>query len=192
MSQEKEQPKLGAIGVFIYDIYGELTAPENWNNKNNDKAVGVYVGSEEHRFVIAKENAGSLAWGGTGIDLSDITIGLSDTDGATYTERAINRLTGVIDTNGIAGTPGCEACANYVFPTGQKGYMGSSAEWAMCLNNKALVVEAMSKCGGTSFSSAYWTSTPATKIGIFCHWSSDVMRNSARFYTYNVRAFLKV
>jgi hypothetical protein len=45
MAQEKEQPKLGAIGVFIYDIYGELTTTEDWDEANNDKAVGVYVRS---------------------------------------------------------------------------------------------------------------------------------------------------
>lgn len=44
------------IGVYILDTDNNLTKAGEWNTKNNNEAVGVYVGDENHRFVIAPRN----------------------------------------------------------------------------------------------------------------------------------------
>lgn len=201
MLQEKEQPTLDAIGVFIYDIYGKLTSTEDWDEANNDKAVGVYVGNENHRFVVAKENASdSKVWGGFGkqiegiVTTNDKAQAELDFDGQGNTAKIIEQLNGYTDSAGITGAPAAETCANYIFPNGQNGYLGSTGEWKMFADNKSTIDTAISKCGGSKLSGTYWTST---QVRAHISWyyyhptaviANDYSKNSAA----KVRAFLAV
>ena len=192
---------LDAIGVFIYDIDGKLTAPEDWDSANNNKAVGVYVGTDAHRFVIAKENVSSswISWGGYKKTLESIPTlsnrsqATLDFDGQGNTTKIINELNGYTDSRGILGAPACEACANYTFPNSRNGYLGSAGEWQMCLDNKTAIVEAMSKCGGVTITYNLWTSTQHSDTNSWvCLWGDGYLNHLGRYSTYYVRAFLSV
>ena len=54
-------------------------------------------------------------------------------------------------------------CANFTFPNGKKGYLGSAGEWQAAYDNKSAIATCMSKAGGTALgSNYYWSSTRAT------------------------------
>ena len=45
------------------------------------------------------------------------------------------------------------------FPNGNNGYLGAAGEWQAAFDNKAAIVSALNKCGGSAMSYLYWTST---------------------------------
>lgn len=193
---------LDAIGIFIYDIDGKLTNPNDWDSANNDKAVGVYVGTDVHRFVIAKDDSIiALGWGGGGIEVDNIVTTTKsadaklDFDGKNNTIKIITQLSGFIDENGIAGAPACEYSANYTSSNGKRGYLGAAGEWQMVMNNKYLVNVALSKCGGVSLDATIWcfTSTQYDNKKVWYYdlsgkWISTATKNTK----YRVRPFLSI
>lgn len=145
---------LDAIGIFIYDIDGKLTAPENWNPANNDKAVGVYLGTDTHRFVMTKKSiAGQKKWGGQGVLIQDIVTATStsiselDFDGEGNTRKIVEQLKGYVDSNGVEGAPACEACMNFVV-NNKQCYLGGLGEWRIWENNQQAVDDALFMIGG--------------------------------------------
>ena len=193
---------LDAIGIFIYDIDGKLTAPEDWDSANNDRAVGVYVGTDTHRFVIAKDNSvDSLAWGGYGIEVDNIVTTTNksnaklDFDGKNNTNKIITQLSGFIDQKGNVGAPTCEYCANYTSPNGKRGYLGASGEWQMVMDNKYKVMVALNKCGGSSLEGTSWnfTSTQYDSKNIWYYdLSGKWIASTSKITKYKVRPFLSI
>ena len=161
------------LGIYIYDTDGHLTLSENWDTANNSKAVGVYVGTENSKFVMAPTcNSSGEYWGDTGLAISGIvtsegvTEAQKDYAGESNTNKIITQL-------GIAVTPAAAAyCRNYTFKNGKKGYLWAGGE-AMdaCANQDAINV-AMQKIGGSFMVDNYWTSTQANaskawKCGVY-------------------------
>ena len=117
--------------------------------------------------MISKTDVSSsdLRWGGFGKTVPDIvttrtqSIALLDFDGVGNTSKILNYLTGTND--GYAdGAPAAEACANYTFPSGTKGYLPAMGEWQAVLDNKTSVDTALTLIGGSAIqSSYYWAST---------------------------------
>lgn len=161
-----------SLGVYIQHINGKLYRTEAWtaNGFANDLANGVALVSNECCFVIAKtlSNTSSLKWGGQAQVLDGVvtfeseTAAVLDYDGAGNTSKIIEQLSGYTDNYGITGAPAAEACANYVFPNGQKGYLPSCGEWNMVGIYKSAITSAMNLIGGNGLSkSYYWTSSQA-------------------------------
>ncbi len=142
---------LDAIGVFIYDIDGKLTAPEDWNTANNDKAVGVYLGTDVHRFVIAKSTKEEQSWGGTGKRIISVPNNGNGFDGKGDTSLIIEELADYTDSAGIVGAPACEESISYSLPNGEKGYLPSYQELLMIYNNADVIRNALGKCGGNKY-----------------------------------------
>ena len=178
------------LGVYIYDTDGHFTLSKNWDTANNSKAVGVYVGTENNKFVMAPTyNSLGANWGDTGLVISGIvtsegvTEAQKDYAGELNTDKIIAQL-------GIDVAQAAKYCRNYTFKNGKKGYLWSAGE-AMdaCANQEAINV-AMDKIGSIYMTDNYWTSTQANASKA---WKCDVY-NSKIFqdYKYNEIAVIAV
>lgn len=188
-------------GVYIQHTNGTLYTTTEWTDGgySNDTANGVAViDSTSCSFVIAKENAGtSLAWGGYNKTITDIVTSTSsstavlDFDGEGNTTKIIEQLTDYTDSYSVTGAPAAEACDNYTFPNGSKGYLPSLGEWYAAYNNKTAIVEAMSLIGGTAIAlNNYWTSTQNSSLGSWSlGWTLGRMSYTNKYTTSYVRAF---
>ena len=154
--------KYAPIGIYILDTDEYLTIVDNWNTANNSKAVGVYVGTENSKFVIAPtyDDLNRVHWGSYGTTISgivttpDTTTAKKDYAGETNTDKIIAQL-------GIGNAPAADYCRNYTFKNGKKGYLWSLGEANDAYNNKAAIDAAMRKIGGTAITidNYFWTST---------------------------------
>ena len=154
------------LGIYIYDTDGQLTLSENWNAANNSKAVGVYVCTENSKFIIAPTYIESSAeeWGVNGIvsgiiTTEDTAIAKHDYAGEANTDKIIAQL-------GSGNAPAAESCRNYTFKNGKKGYLWSFGEAYDAYKNKNAIVEAMEKIGGRMMqrTDSHWTSTQASSV----------------------------
>ena len=158
------------VNVYIAHKNGTLYTESEWtaSGNSNDDAEGVCVmRALSGGFIIAKENASDseLAWGGYNKTISGIVTSMSsstavlDMDGIGNTPKIIEQCAGYTS-NGVTGAPAAEACAAYVFPSGQKGYLPAFGELKCVYNNKTAVDSVMSLIGGTGIGSEYcWSST---------------------------------
>ena len=178
------------LGIYIYDTDGKLTLSKNWDAANNSKAVGVYVGTENSKFVIAPTGDNvTKKWGGYGTNISgivtssDSTTAKKDYAGKTNTDKIIAQL-------GTGNAPAAEFCRNYTFKNGKKGYLWSLGEACDAYNNKAEIDAAMSKIGGTALSAIYlWTSTQYSSYNAWLlHWDYGNVNHYNKDYNNYVRA----
>ena len=165
------------LGVYIYDTDGHFILPANWDSANNSKAVGVYVGTENSKFVIAPtHNSSGNAWGDTGLAISGIvtsegvTEAQKDYAGESNTNKIITQL-------GIYTAPAANYCRNYTFKNGNKGYLWAGGEAMDAIANYNAIHEAMEKIGGQSMAYGYWTST---QVNANKAWKCDV--NNSKIY----------
>ena len=191
------------IGVYIYTTDKEFITADDWDTANNDKAVGVFVNDGEHDFVIAKVNArsSSAKWGGYNKLLTSIPAIKSqssaelDFNGQENTLNIIQELNGYEDEKGTIGAPAAEACANYTFPDGTKGYLPALGEWNLAHLNKAEVDNALLKCGGINIfpSAYYWSSTQDNaNYSWELYWDTGNTYSAGKNNKINVRAFCKI
>ena len=182
-------------GLYIYDIDGRFTLPENWNTTNNSKAVGVAILGDDCRFVVAKEDIGEKMWGGYGTDIASLTNYTSKTEAAKDFAGVTNtRL--IIEALGVGNAPAAEACASYSFLNGQTGYLGAAGEWKLARSYKDELNSALELIGGTKMTEgAYWTSTEHSSLYAWYQWfdsDSDLGIPSKGTGNYYVRAFLAI
>lgn len=182
-------------GVYIEDVDGYLYTESEWDGSKTPNGIAVLT--DNCRFVMALQDAYSsyCRWGGYGTEVSGITTttdsstAATDYDGEGNTAAIINALNGTND-GYVDGAPAAEYCRAYTFPNGATGYMGAAGEWQAALDNKAAIISALSKCGGTSMSDYYWTSTQySSDRSWYMHWYSEYLRNDTKYDLYYVRAF---
>lgn len=185
-------------GLYIYDINGNFTLPENWNTANNNKAVGVAIITDNCRFVVAKEDIGKKPWGGYGVDISTLTnytssnSAATDFDGVGNTSKIIEAIGNTND--GYRDGTAAGDCAAYTFPNGKTGYLGAAGEWQVARQNKEDLNSALTLIGGTTMTEgAYLTSTESSSNDVWTQWfvsysalGNNLKRNGSRY----VRAFL--
>lgn len=189
------------IGVFIYTTDGEFITSDAWNSANNDKVVGIFVNDGEHDFVIATQDASDsyFKWGGNDkyitstITIPDSNEAKLDFFGASNTTNIIEELKEYTDDKGILGAPSCEACANFVFPNGENGYLPAIGEWILAHANKTIIDNAIAKCGGINISGYYWSSSKSSKYGSWSfYWGYGYVSSYSRDNSCKVRAFCKI
>ena len=152
--------KYTPIGIYILDTDENLTTVNNWDTANNSKAVGVYVGTDNSKFIIAPTGDNeTIQWGGYGTTISGIVTSTSqyeaveDYSGEANTDKIIAQL-------GTTNATAAEYCRNYTFKNGNKGYLWSLGEALDAYNNKSAINKAMKKIGGASVIDGwYYTST---------------------------------
>ena len=145
------------LSVFIQDTTGKLWTSDAWDGSATPNGVAVLTDACE--FVIALSEVSGIPINSNGY-LSGMNLpvysesqAILDYSGSSNTAVMIS-LYGD-DTNEAAGY-----CANFTFPNGKKGYLGSAGEWQAAYDNKSAIATCMSKVGGTALgSNRYWSST---------------------------------
>lgn len=182
-------------GVYIYTKQDTLVSADAWNSSNNTNAVGVYVGTDSCRFIIAPKDASTSAvWGtyGTSVSSAYDTTTTSDakTDFAGQTNTAA-----IISQDTSTSNKAADYCNSYTFKNGKTGYLPALGEWYLAHNNKAAVDTAMSKIGGTALTTSYyyWSSTQcgsyhAWELG----WGNGHVDLDTKNYSLYVRAFCAI
>lgn len=186
-------------GVYIYDIDGNFTLPNDWITADNSKAVGVAILTDDCRFVVAKEDISTsgIRWGGYGTDVpgvlttTDSSVAATDFDGVNNTSKIIAAIGNTND--GYRDGTAAGDCAAYTFPNGKTGYLGAAGEWQVARQNKDALNSALTLIGGTTMTeSAYWTSTEYSSSNAWYQWfdSNSNLSRSGKIYNVCVRAFL--
>ena len=173
------------VGVWIYDTDNNLTTADDWNTANNSKAVGVAVITDNCAFVLAPEDivSSGVYWASDKSLLSDVVTTTNATD-------AKKDYAGQANTAAmLAVNPIAKACNDYTFKNGKTGYLMSCGEAQALLDNKDAVVEALSKIGGTSITSSYWTSTQySSNYAWYMYWSFGLVSFTDKLSYNYVRA----
>lgn len=176
------------LGVYIYDTDGHFILPANWDSANNSKAVGVYVGTENSKFVMAPTyNSSGEIWGDTGLAISGIvtsegvTEAQKDYAGKSNTNKIITQL-------GIYVARAANYCRNYTFKNGEKGYLWAAGEAMEAIANQDAINVAMKKIGGNSMAYGYWTST---QVNANQAWKCDA-NNSQIYQDYKYNEILVI
>ena len=187
-------------GVYIQHKDGSLYTESEWTAGGyaNSEANGVAILGSDLSFVIAKQDvsAEKLAWGGYKKSITGLLANISlDFDGAGNTMKIIEQCSGYTSNN-VTGAPAAEACANYTFPSGTKGYLPAFGEWETAYDNKAAVVSAISLIGGTEIKNdTYWSSSSTDNNGTYStttNWKYGDSGSSPRQTTKYVRAFTTI
>lgn len=188
-------------GVYIQHVNGTLYTEDEWTAGGyaNSDANGVALLSDTHHgFVIAKDVAphstavstGRVQWGGYGVMIKDIITSsdsskaLLDFDGAGNTPKIIEQLSGYTDSQGVTGAPAAEACANYTFPSGAKGYLPALGECKAVENNYEQIAKLMSLIGGATLLTSSWSSTQYDERYTWLKSlsNSDTRKNDKHYY----------
>lgn len=191
-------------GTYIYDTDGKFTSVSSWKTSNNSKAVGVAIINDNCKYVIAKNDIGvAERFGGTinaktgGILFDSLESPASEKqycNGYEDTLKIVSSYSGT-DYNGRVDTAAHD-CYNYIFPNGERGYLGSSGEWYVIYDHgNSTVNNALTKIGGTAFTNdKYWTSTGAG-LGASMYrltFSSGSLGSGTYGNKYYIRPFLKI
>lgn len=191
-------------GTYIYDTDGKFTSVSSWKTSNNSKAVGVAIINDNCKYVIAKNDIGvAERFGGTingtggGIlfdSLESPAAHKQYCNGYEDTLKIVSSYSGT-DYNGRVDTAAHD-CYNYIFPNGERGYLGSSGEWYVIYDHgNSTVNNALTKIGGTAFTNdKYWTSTGAS-LGASMYrltFSSRSLAVGSYGNKYYIRPFLKI
>ena len=172
------------MGIYILDTDNNLITTEKWDTANNSKAVGIYVGTENSKFVIAPTHnkRKRWQWGGygehiPGVVTTEIYVTANkDYAGEANTDKIIAQL-------GTGNAPAAEYCRSYTFKNGKKGYLWSLGEAQDAYNNKEAIDAALKKIGGIYFEEGYFynTSTQASEYSAWKYrWYDGQSSNSSK------------
>lgn len=146
------------LGVYIQDTTGKLWTFDAWDGSATPNGVAVLT--DACRFVIALSERSSVLINSDGYSSSmNLPIyssgyeAVADFSGASNTTAMISAYG-----NRTSTAPGY--CANFTFPNGKKGYLGSAGEWYAAFDNKQAIFNCMATVFGTAIGDGYyWTST---------------------------------
>ena len=183
--------KLDTEKALIIDSDYNLYTEEEWQEASVPFAnvEGIVVSDGTHRFIIAKSDSGSAAYGAA---ISVTKYGVADFDGEGNTEQTISRW---------PSPPYSEVAAHKArnanaYPTGAHGYLGSAGEWNIVVQNIALVQSLMSAAHADDLSSQYWTSSMGSETGackaFIGQGTGSVKGNYVRDYSNSTRPFRKI
>ena len=182
-------------GVYIYTKQDTLVSADDWNSSNNTNAVGVYVGTDSCRFIIAPEDVStSAAWGTYGTSVSGAYNTTSESMAeADYAGQA--NTAAIISQDTSTSNKAADYCNSYTFKNGKSGYLPAFGEWYQAYYNKSAVNTAMSKIGGTAMNTSYyyWSSTQySSGYAWILNWSNGYVDYDYKSRSYYVRAFCAI
>lgn len=180
-------------GVYVQHIDGKLYTEEEWTSGGfgNDEANGVAVVADEAAFVVGKKEIGNMSWSSVeeieGLPYYSDEEAANDFSGVENTEIMLTK-----DTSGAA-----YACSNYVFGSGDRGYLPAAGEWAIAYRNKAAINGLLTAIGGEEVASTanftvMWSSTNKTSSAAYTiTWNNGKLGGSSKSFFGGVRPFMK-
>lgn len=160
--------KLDAAHALIIDKNYNLYTEEEWyaSNLGIHDAEGIAVSDGTHRFIVSPEEASNgtrYYWGGRNTVIDGLGQGTSDYDGEGNTEKIIAAVTGSDGYFTESPYSAAAVAKSYVFPSGEKGYLGSAGEWGVLDRYFEDIETLLSAIGGSSIiknsSWTFWTSS---------------------------------
>ena len=139
-------------GVYIiHDTLGVRTV-DGWNPKNNQGVVGILLVEDEHRIVVALEDApNKLTWskkrGKVNQPVEELEDAKSDFNGEYYCQNLNS-----------PDFPAAYYCLNYK-KGNRRWYLPSSGELWLIYNHLEEIQSALESVGGEKFNTSYWSST---------------------------------
>ena len=158
------------FGVFIQDTTGKLWTSDAWDGSATPN--GVAVVTDVCEFVIALSNGLKTYIDSTGYSSTLNLLRYSSSSSAIKNYSGLSNTTAMISAYGNDTREAAGYCANFFFPNGKNGYLGSAGEWRVAYDNKVAIDTCMSKAGGTAIPEDY-------------HWTSTRGDNSSGSSTYN-------
>lgn len=160
MYHQRLGTKSPSPGIYIQDIEGYCLTEDEWNKAVGLTPNGIAVVTSNLSFVLAiSEVSSSMAICGDAYTYPDLPQystdyeAFQDLNGANNTER-------MIAVYGSNANYAAGACANYVFPNGKRGYLGSAGEWrAIDLNYVSIAGLLSIIGGGLPYNNYNYTST---------------------------------
>ena len=187
-------------GVLIVDRNGMFYTADEWRKSGieNADADGIAVSDGTHRFVVAKNDCGSRAWGSSSLAVTGIVTttsvsdALTDYNGKANTDAIINQ-----DSNAVAAR---YARKTENFPSGKAGYLGAAGEWDIYYRFSSLIDTLMKVIEGsvinrfTMGQEDRWTSTQrTTETAWYYHFGSDnTVESNNKTYGKLVRPFAEL
>lgn len=152
-------------GVSIQHIDGRLYTQSQWaqNGFTKEEANGVAVIDDAASFVISKTyiEGEQAKWAGSSNVLVDGVMVTTNEEEA-ITDYAGKANTERIVTIGLGGA--ANACLDYIFPNGNKGYLPAAGEFNVLKKYVNNINSAMSLIGGLQFTTkAFWSSTQSSE-----------------------------
>ena len=181
-------------GVYIYTKQDTLVSADDWNSSNNTNAVGVYVGTDSCRFIIAPEDVSTSAvWGTYGTSVSG-AYSDTTTSGAITDYAGQANTTAIISQDTSTSNKAADYCNSYTFKNGKSGYLPAVGEWDQAYYNKSAVNTAMSKIGGTAMNTSYyWSSTQySSNYAWLLSWDYGDVDYRGKYASLYVRAFCAI
>lgn len=145
------------IGIYIFDTDRNFTLVNDWNKSNNKNAVGVYLGTENTKIVIAPNSIAADEWGRNYYEVPGIT--------ADSEQKAKKDYSGKLNTDKIVASGNtyyaAQRCRGYKFINGEKGYLWALGELTDVFNNYPAISKALGLIGGGGLDKSlpYWSST---------------------------------
>lgn len=177
-----------AYGVYIQDTTGKLWTSDAWDGSATPNGVAVLTDVCE--FVIALSEASNIPIDGRGFS-SSMSLTVYPSSSAAVTDfSGSSNTTAMVSAYGNTTSEAAGYCANYTFPNGKTGYLGSAGQWQTAYDNKSAIATCMSKAGGTAFSdNYYWSSARAADLVNYNRfWRLD-WRNGSWLSTYALNGF---
>lgn len=175
------------IGVYILDTDNNLTKADDWNTANNNKAVGVYVGDKNHRFVVAPRNVNNDRY----VQLATVTLNNLTSLPSNDVDAAKDDFNGQVNTDTIIGLAedyrgASYLCKNTAFKNGKTGYLPALGELYVCWGYLSEVNAALQVINGAVLDSRenYWSSTYNTANFFWTKISDVLARKTYDSYFY--------
>lgn len=150
-------------GIYVQGLDGFLYTKDDWN-MTSDQANGIAVITDNCRFVISPDQpSGRFMWSLNG-DKSLVegvnTFSYGDTSGAKQDFRGYENTNAIVKKYGSSSDYAAGYCSNYVFKSGENGYLGASGELFICYQMKEQISQHLLLISGEDFiGSLYYSST---------------------------------
>lgn len=179
-------------GVSIQHIDGRLYTQSQWaeNGFTTEEANGVAVIDDMASFVISRTYAEDYVWSGETNVLIEGVMTTTSVDEA-ITDYAGKANTELIAKAGLGGA--ANACLDYVFPNGNKGYLPAAGEFGVTIKYLNEINSAIGLIGGKPVASKTWSSTQQRQGSAWYLYHSEgsgwTFLSNSKSYKFSVRPF---
>lgn len=166
-AEDPQEDNQLANGVYIYDVFGNYTSPDVWQDTNNYKVIGVALITDNTRALIAShdaEDGNKVVWGPDGLVggvISTESNGSNSSPGKAWDDfSGYDNTKLLVDALAPSDETALKLASNFVFPNGVKGYLPALGEMVDVFSYLDAINKALELIGGDKIvNDWYWTST---------------------------------
>ena len=147
-------------GAYIQDTTGKLWSAEEWDGTATPNGIAVRdkeYGPSDGILLAINPSTSVFYFNTKSISMQTTPSNLIYADYSGY-----SRTVSLLEAVGYSYLPAINECVNYIFPDGQKGYLGAFGEMVLIHYCREEINRCLSALGGASddlFSNKIWTCT---------------------------------